>query len=299
MSSIKCITLEEEMKRNPQLKLSDIQLLREWCKKQPHLPKVEDTFFALCLHRNNYQMEPTKNTIENYFTTRTHLPEFFCNRDPLGEKRIRQASKAMTYFPLEEITKDGYKKVYGTYLEDPTLYDFNDTSKYYLMLTDIYFLVDGTTNGHIFFFDASNLSFGHFTRMNPFGFKKYLYYLQEAAPFHIKEIHIINTSSVLELVLNMIKPFMKKELLDVMYFHSSLEDVSKYISVDKLPNEAGGKAGSIRELTELQMKMLEEYREWFLLDETTRRVDETKRIGKSKSANELFGVEVVGKLDID
>lgn len=93
MSIMKRITLEDEMKKNPQLKLSDIQLLREWCEKQPHLPKIEDSFLALFLHSNYYQMEPTKNTIENYYTTRTHLPELFCNRDPLGQKELRQAFK--------------------------------------------------------------------------------------------------------------------------------------------------------------------------------------------------------------
>ncbi|XP_011705665.1 PREDICTED: alpha-tocopherol transfer protein-like, partial [Wasmannia auropunctata] len=205
------------------------------------------------------------------------------------------------YFPLEETTKDGYKLIYGTYLDtDPSLYDINDTTKYYLMMCDMYFLMDGTTNGYIIFFDASNLSFGHITRMNPFAFKKYLYYIQEAAPLRIKEIHVINAPTVIELAMNMIKPFMKKELLDVMHFYSSLENVSKYISVDKLPNESGGKAGPIRELAEMQMRKLEEYREWFLLDEATRRVDETKRIGKSKSVNDLFGVEgSFRKLDID
>ncbi|XP_011705752.1 PREDICTED: uncharacterized protein LOC105460951 [Wasmannia auropunctata] len=45
-----------------------------------------------------------------------------------------------------------------------------------------------------------------------------------------------------------------------MHFYSSLENVSKYISVDKLPNESSGKAGSIRELAEMQMKKLEKYR---------------------------------------
>ncbi|XP_011706520.1 PREDICTED: alpha-tocopherol transfer protein-like, partial [Wasmannia auropunctata] len=171
-----------------------------------------------------------------------------------------------TYFPLEEITKDGYKMLYAYLDSDPSLYDLNDTCKYFLMLCDVYFLMDGTTNGYVIFFDASNLSFGHITRMNPFGFKKYLYYIQEASPFPIiKEIHIINAPTIFELVMNMIKPFLKKELLDVTHFDSSLENVSKYISVDKLPNESGGKAGPIRELAEIQMKKAEKYREWFLL----------------------------------
>lgn len=93
MSIIKSVTFEEEMRKNPQLKLSDIQSLREWCEKQPHLPKIEDFFLVLFLHRKYYQMEPTKNTIENYYTLRTHMPEFFCNRDPLEEKGLRQAFK--------------------------------------------------------------------------------------------------------------------------------------------------------------------------------------------------------------
>lgn len=93
MSMIKSITLEEEMKKNPQLKLSDIESLREWCEKQPHLPRIEDSFLAMFLHSNYYRMQPTKNTIENYYTTRTHVPEFFSNRDPLGEKELRQTFK--------------------------------------------------------------------------------------------------------------------------------------------------------------------------------------------------------------
>lgn len=91
MSVMKMITLEEEMEKNPRMKLSDIQLLREWCEKQPHLPKVEDNFLALFLHANDYQMEATKNTIENYYTIRTHSPEF-SNRDPL-QKELQQTSK--------------------------------------------------------------------------------------------------------------------------------------------------------------------------------------------------------------
>lgn len=62
----------------------------------------------------------------------------------------------------------------------------------------------------------------------------------------------------------------------------------------------GGKAGSMYELAEIEVKKLENYREWFLKDEATGRVNEALRIGKSKSASDLFGVEgSFKKLDID
>ncbi|XP_012529319.1 alpha-tocopherol transfer protein-like [Monomorium pharaonis] len=301
MSIIKRITLEEEMGKDPQLKLSDIQLLREWYEKQPHLPEIEDSFLALFLHSNYYQIEPSKNTIENYYTSRTHLPEFFSNRDPIGEKSLRQVFKVTAFFPLSGITKEGYKLVYGTFLDaDPSHFVLNDVIKYSMMVADLYFLMHGTNNGYSIIIDMSKLSFGHIARINPLAVKKSLFYIQEAAPLRLKAVHIMNAPPAMELLLNIAKPFMKKELLDMLHFHSSLESMSQSIPIDLLPNEVDGKGGFIQELAEIEVKRLEDYREWFLLEETTERVNENLRIGKSKSASDLFGVEgSFRKLDID
>ncbi|XP_039315649.1 alpha-tocopherol transfer protein-like [Solenopsis invicta] len=301
MSIIRKITLEEEVKKNPQLKLSDIQSLREWCEKQPHLPKIEDSFLALFLHSNYYHIEAAKNTIENYYTTRTHVPEFFCNRDPLGEKELRQIFKVVAYSLLSELTKEGYTMVYTQLLDDdPSHYNLNAVIKYFFMLCDIHFLTNDTNNGLVFIGNADKLSFGHVARISPLAAKKALYYVQEAMPVRLKEIHVINVPPAMELLMNIVKPFMKKEMINMIHFHSSLESLSKYIPIDALPNEAFGNGGSIQELNEIQIKRLEDYREWFLQDEATGRVNEALRIGKSKSANDLFGVEGnFRKLDID
>lgn len=90
---LKRINAEEEFKKNPEIKKSDIQMLREWCEKQPHLPKVSDTDLILFLHSNYYMMEPTKTNIETYFTLRTHLPEFFTNRDLKKSPELQNALK--------------------------------------------------------------------------------------------------------------------------------------------------------------------------------------------------------------
>ncbi|XP_018393543.1 PREDICTED: uncharacterized protein LOC108772507 [Cyphomyrmex costatus] len=102
------------------------------------------------------------------------------------------------------------------------------------------------------------------------------------------------------MLIKMAKPFMKSELIDIIHLHSSLESLSEYIPVDALPNETGGKAGSVHELAEIQEKKFEDYREWFILDESTGRVNEALRIGKSKTVNDLFGIEgTFKKLVID
>lgn len=92
MAVVKPITFEEELKKNPsELKVEDIKMLREWCEKQSHLPNISDAQLALFLHSNYYRLEPTKSTIETFYTVRSHVPEFFHNRDPIGCKELRRA----------------------------------------------------------------------------------------------------------------------------------------------------------------------------------------------------------------
>lgn len=85
------ISIEEECKRNPELKMSDLQMLKDWMDKQPHLPNMEIIYFVAFLHSNYYNIEATKRTIENFFTVRTHFPEVFSNRDPIAWKGLRKA----------------------------------------------------------------------------------------------------------------------------------------------------------------------------------------------------------------
>jgi len=93
MSSIKRISYEEEKRKNPELKDSDIQILKDWCAKQLHLPEILDSEYVLFLHSNYYRIEAAKDTIEEYYTSRTHMTEFFSNRDPIGTKQLREAFK--------------------------------------------------------------------------------------------------------------------------------------------------------------------------------------------------------------
>lgn len=300
MSIFQGISYEEELKKNSELKDEDIQILKEWYKKQPHLPQITDAELALFLHSNYYKIETTKTTIDSYFTIKTHVPEFFSNRDPLGSKELRKSFQTVTIQVLENKTPEGYAILYGRLIDpDPSNYVYNDTMKYLSMTLDLWLHREGTTNGHIILFDMKNVVFGHAARLNPVGLKKYLIYLQEALPVRLKGFHFMNITSVMDVILNMMKPFMKKELLDMLHTHTTLDTLSKFIPIDILPNETGGKAGPLMEFHKKTIKMLEENRDWFLQEET-KVVNESLRMGKGKTATDLFGVEgTFKKLDID
>lgn len=294
--------LEEERKTNPELTDQDLQILREWCEKQPHLPKIPDAYLVMFLHSNYYRLEPTKSTIENYFTIRTHVPEFFSNRDPIGCKDLRKAFKIQLGYELSRTTAEGYKVAFAKLLDaDPSHYVFSDSVKYFYMEGDLVLLRNLNAKGWVFVGDCSGVSLGHMGRLSPLGLKKLVCYVQDALPIRLKGIHWINAPSVMEMIVNMAKPFMSKEFWSLIHFHSSVETLAEYVPLDILPNDyKGGKAESCAESAKKVIKDLEDHRDFFLEEQAVFRVNESLRVGKGKSANDLFGVEgSFKKLDID
>ncbi|EGI59704.1 PREDICTED: alpha-tocopherol transfer protein-like [Acromyrmex echinatior] len=300
MASIKLVSFEEELKKNPELKESDIQILREWCKKQTHLPKISDSELTLFLHSNYYQFEPTKTTIDVFFTVRTRIPEFFCNRD-LNVKAVKKVTETATVQILEGTTKEGYRIIYGSLIDgEPSNFVYSDIIKLFFMVIDLWLYTEGTCNGHILILDMKNMCLGHVARMNPITLKKFFYYLQDGLPVRLKAFHVMNVSPAVDIIFNTSKPFMKKQLLDMLYMHTTNDTLENFVSLEILPNEAGGQAGPMMELHNKELKKLADHVAWFQDDEANHRVNESLRPDKTKIATDLFGIEgSFKKLEID
>lgn len=118
---------------------------------------------------------------------------------------------------MEGTTKDGYKIIYGRLLDsDPSHFVYNDAMKLLNMAIDQWLYTEGTCSGHVILFDMKNVSFGHVGRLSPMGLKKFLYYLQDGLPVRLKGFHFMNASPVIDVILNMMRPFMKKQLMDMV-----------------------------------------------------------------------------------
>jgi len=295
------ITKEMEHKKNPELKEEDLNYLKEWIKKQDHLPQnIPDNLLILFLHSCYYRLEPTKQTLDTYFTVRTHVTEFFINRS-ITRNDVSEAIKTAYILPLNGTTPAGYKVLLCRLLRtDPSLYVFADAMKVFTMITDVWLYLEGSAPGHVIVLDMAGVSFGHVTRLSLGVMKKILFYLQEAMPVRLKGFHYINIVPFMDTIMGMMKPFMKKELIDMLQFHpTGSETLFSSVPKDLLPNEYGGKGGSLQELQEKWVKNLESCSLWFEQDENLR-VNESKRTGASKSASQLFGVEgSFKKLSID
>jgi hypothetical protein len=74
----------------PSRRAADVQAIREWLKKQPHIKgNPDDQTIIGFLRGCKFSLERTKEKIDMYYTMKTALPEFFGNRD-LNNKSQRE-----------------------------------------------------------------------------------------------------------------------------------------------------------------------------------------------------------------
>lgn len=119
--------------------------------------------------------------------------------------------------PLERPTRDGYNVIYGALSDfDPSHYDYTMNMKLFTMVLDLWLYTKGTMKGHVIIVDLKGLVMGHVARFSPMALKRFLFYLQEGLPVRLKGFHFVNTNSAMDILMNIMRPFMKKELLDIV-----------------------------------------------------------------------------------
>lgn len=184
------------------------------------------------------------------------------------------------------------------------------------MVTDLWLAQDGIAEGHAIVIDMEGSTLSHLARVNIIAMKKFMYYIQvtifqfgesislqfkwnflcvffqEALPVRLRAFHFINTVPFMDKVLALMKPFMKKELMDVMHLHSTLDTfLDKHVPKSMMPDEYGGSAGKIQDITDKVYKEMQANGQFFVEEEEKKRVNEKLRPGKPKTESDLFGTD--------
>ncbi|XP_028158141.1 alpha-tocopherol transfer protein-like [Ostrinia nubilalis] len=258
----------------------DLVNIKNWLCKQPHLPHDVDElllrrFLASCGH----SLERTKRTIDLFFTIRSNAPEVFFKRDPWSPE-IQRVFQITDLIPLPKKTKENYKVfIYRLNNPDLDMFNFIDAVKTFFMLADTRLTEEeDVPAGEIPIFDSSNVSLKFISKINLSVLRKYMLYTQEAIPIRLKQVHVINAPAYISKIHAICKPFIKAEVAKLIKFHEPNTDtLYKDIPQDLLPEEYGGKAGSIDQLKKYWIKRIEAKREWFLTHDQRWVVDESLR----------------------
>lgn len=293
----------EELNEDPKRREKDIQAVREWLVKQPHLNARTDRQLILRYLRGcKFSLERTKAKLDMYYTCKGALPDMFKGRDPQNPK-LRSIIKLGLMFPLPGYDSDGRKVIFGRLgAWDPSKHKPEDLFKAAGMLFDVMFLEDEqmTVTGIVQANDMTGLTLKHVAALPLPLIKRVSTTWQEGYPFRPKGVHYINTPQAFDALFNLFKPLMREKMKKRIHMHgSNIDGMCKFFPREMLPSEYGGSAGTVKEIADQWLRKMDEHRDWFLEDEK-HTADESRRPGKPKTTADLFGTEgSFRKLDFD
>ncbi|KAL4707243.1 hypothetical protein ACJJTC_008324 [Scirpophaga incertulas] len=293
--------IREELNEDINTRDKDVAAIKEWLRKQPHLPDDWDSDRIMTFLRGtNFSLEKCKKKLDMYFTMRNACPEFFTNRD-INSPELRDLVNRGQGPPLPGLTPSGRRVLVvrglDKSLETHHLYD---AFKLIMMIGDIRLKEEKEgVAGDVYILDARVVSPSHLGKLSISAVKKFLICIQEAYPVKLKEIHVVNASPVIDAIMTLIRPFLKDKIKNRIFIHTEYKTLYDHIPKDLLPEEYGGNGGSLIEINKAWVKKLEDYTDWFKAEESVK-ANETLRPGKPKNYDEMFGLEgSFRKLDID
>ncbi|XP_063929941.1 alpha-tocopherol transfer protein-like [Zophobas morio] len=221
----------------------------------------------------------------------------FTNRNPSTSMHKILEHSLVTIFPKK--TPEDCSIIFIKFV-DSNSDNFNllDELKYINMVCMLHLYQEGPSDGYLILVDLKEMSFGHVVKIRPLLTKNFFYYLQEAMPVRLKGIHFFNPVPFMDTFLSLVKPFLKKEMLDTLYVHETIDALTKFVPLECLPVDYGGSEETAAHLhKKIRNKLIENTAvfDW----EETLTVDESKRMKESKM-NDFFGIDgSFKKLEID
>uniref|UniRef100_A0A182PKP8 CRAL-TRIO domain-containing protein n=1 Tax=Anopheles epiroticus TaxID=199890 RepID=A0A182PKP8_9DIPT len=291
MKSIQFANTEEQYRKYAdELRSADVQRLAEWAKGQPHLPPITELELMLFLHSNYYDLEAAQRTIECYYSFRTSCKNLFGSRN-LEKAAIHTAMDVLDLVILPELTPEGYRVMLAKIVDpDASKFSLSALLTFALMCVDILIWEEGCNNGSILIIDMDGIHLGHLPKLGIFTLKDLLYFIQEGLPIRLKGLHLANVVPFIDRIMTMIRPFMKKELLQMLHLHTKMHTLFPYIPQHLLPLDYGGMAESRKVLRDHLYNHTIECADHLASYDQLKRVDESKRIAKQRTMGNLFGL---------
>lgn len=214
----------------------------------------------------DFDLEKSKKLLLINLEMRKKNPMIFEKRDFQSEE-FQQTFRTIQICPMPKTNEKNQVISFFRFTDtDPDKYVYIDVCRTVVSMLDVRFVTINNNNelteGEIGITDMSGLSFKHLLKSatNITVMRSYMKYIQEAIPAKLAQNHFINCPPIVHKFMTLIKPFLKKEVLDEIIIHPTLESLHEAIPKELIPDEYGGTAGSIDNIHSDWMKIINKNR---------------------------------------
>lgn len=208
-------------------------------------------------------MDKAEQLLRKNLKYRKKCPKLFKGRDVTSDI-FQETRKVAQVFPMPKATPDGYEiLIFRLKDKNPRNFKTKHVLRSNVTMLDGKFLNDTQPmNGAIGVIDLSGFTFRHFLK----GFSRwsmqnyYGKFVHKAAPFKPLRFHIIQCPSFMKRVISFVGPRVRSDYMELANFHDNFDIQDEAIPKECLPNEFGGTAGTIDDIHDNWIKILESKR---------------------------------------
>ncbi|XP_071627549.1 retinol-binding protein pinta-like [Temnothorax longispinosus] len=263
-----CLNETDETRENA------IVEIRRWIEDELCI-RIDDFLILRFLRVCKFNLEKTKVRIRNYYKQRSHLPEWYRNRDPF-QSELQEMIDMGICLPLRKPDSQGRLVIMmrGT-LHDPRRHQMSDIVKMSTIAIEVAmkFYPAASVYGCALLIDVANPTIRHILQFRPYILMNIVHTWQSCYPMRYQKIKIFNAPAFFDVIARILKSFMTEKIKNRFHIYSHTLDCFEDIPAEILPVEYGGTGDTMQELTEFWKKYIEENCSWLKHDDENGKIE--------------------------
>ncbi|XP_070491802.1 alpha-tocopherol transfer protein-like [Chironomus tepperi] len=260
----------EESLKSVNIQHDDVMKLKQKLEDVPIVPILHVKLCLFFLNGSSGNIDEAAKRIEKYYQIKTTSPEFFWDRNP-ESMELQRSFKVYQMASLPLAPNNCFVFITRSIDSNSKNFYFDDVFKTFMMIAENELMTHGPRYGSILISDWKGVSFGHLFRPSISSIMKSLDYVQNASPLKTKAVHVLNSSRLFQTLFSMLKPFINKEVYDVIHIHTPDMDYNeffeKHVPRHCMPSDYGGDLPSLDELHAKNIETLTSMKEYYYLEE--------------------------------